>query len=155
MKQRLYLILLIAFFSCTQQEDKTAADTTATTKTVDTFSSKDITIDDMHIHGTDTVDVYSNERFKNVWVEKLSDTSYRINGKAQVFEAAFSWVVEDGHNELLSGHNMTDAGAPEFGNFSFEINVKKQRPNSTLHLILFESSPKDGSRQHELPIPLS
>lgn len=153
MKQYFYLTLLIALFSCTTQEDKTTDDTTA--KTIDTFSTKNPSIDEVHVHGTDTVDVYSNERFKNVYVEKLSDTSFRINGRAQVFEAAFSWVIEDGHNELQSGYGMTDAGAPEFGNFSFVVNIKKQRENSTLHLIIFEASAKDGSRQHELPVPLN
>ncbi len=49
---------------------------------------------------------------------------------------------------------MTDMGAPEWGNFSFTVDVEKKRPNSTLTLILFESSAKDGSRQFELPILL-
>jgi hypothetical protein len=49
---------------------------------------------------------------------------------------------------------MTDAGAPEWGNFNFVIEVAKQRSNSTLHLILYETSAKDGSRQHLLPIKL-
>jgi hypothetical protein len=49
---------------------------------------------------------------------------------------------------------MTDAGAPEWGNFEFTIDVTKKRGNSTLTLILFESSAKDGSRQYELPIAL-
>ena len=154
MKHWYFILCSTIIISCTQQEDKSAADTTVN-KPIDTFSTKDPTIDEVHVHGTDTVDVYSNERFKNVYVEKISDTSFRINGKAQVFEAAFSWVVEDGHNELESGHGMTDAGAPEFGNFSFVVNVKKQRQNSTLHLILFEASAKDGTRQYELPVPLN
>lgn len=154
MKRLLFIICSIIFFSCTQQEGKSAVDTTAN-KSIDTFSTKDPSIDEVHVHGTDTVDVFSNTRFKNVYVEKINDTSFRITGKAQVFEAAFSWVVEDGHNELIKGHGMTDAGAPEFGNFSFVVNAKKQRANSTLHLILFEASAKDGSRQHELPVPLN
>ena len=49
---------------------------------------------------------------------------------------------------------MTDAGAPEWGKFEFAISVHKKRKNSTLTLILFESSAMDGSRQHELPITL-
>jgi hypothetical protein len=106
---------------------------------------------------TDTVQLpkmYSNERFKDVTVENLADDKYRVMGKAQVFEAALSWVVEDGHNELKQGYEMTNAGAPEWGEFDFTFQVKKVRDNSTLTLILFESSAKDGSRQHELPIPL-
>lgn len=97
---------------------------------------------------------FSNERFQEVTVEQIGPHRFTIKGKAQVFEAAFSWVVEDGHNELKKGFEMTDAGAPAWGNFQFTIEVEKERSNSTLMLILFESSPKDGSRQYELPIRL-
>ncbi len=98
--------------------------------------------------------VYSNQRFKDVTVEQIGEHKFRIRGKGQIFEAAFSWVVEDGHNEIKEGHDMTDAGAPEWGNFNFVVDVKKQRPNSTLHLILYEASAKDGSRQYQLPVLL-
>jgi len=98
--------------------------------------------------------VYSNQRFKDVTVEKLDGDSFRVKGRAQVFEANLSWVVEDGHEELKKGFQMTSAGAPEWGEFVFTVDVQKKRPNSTLTLILFESSAKDGSRQFELPIPL-
>jgi hypothetical protein len=63
-------------------------------------------------------------------------------------------VLEDGHEELQQGFQMTDAGAPEWGKFKFTIEAKKKRANSTLTLILFEASPKDGSRQHELSMAL-
>lgn len=98
--------------------------------------------------------VFSNERFKDVTVERIEEHKFTIQGKAKVFEANFGWVVEDGHEELQKGHEMTDAGAPQWGHFKFTIDVKKKRENSTLHLILFEPSAKDGSRQHELLIPL-
>jgi hypothetical protein len=97
---------------------------------------------------------YSNERFKEVTVEKTGEHKFLIKGKGQIFEAAFSWVIEDGHDELKKGFSMTDAGAPAWGNFSFTVDAPKKRANSTLHLILFESSPKDGSRQYELPVLL-
>lgn len=97
---------------------------------------------------------YSNFRFRKVTVKKAGENRYTIKGQGQIFEAGFGWVVEDGHNELLKGYEMTDAGAPEWGNFSFTIEVKKQRPNSTLMLVLFETSANDGSRQYELPVLL-
>jgi hypothetical protein len=102
----------------------------------------------------DTIDVFSNERFRNVFVEKIGDSTFKVSGQAQVFEAAFSWTVEDDQGEIKKGHAMTNAGAPEWGNFEFETSIARKDSNSVLHLILFESSPKDGSRQHELPIPL-
>jgi len=98
--------------------------------------------------------MYSNERFKEVTVDKVGVHQFLIRGKGQIFEANFGWVVEDGHMELKKGNTITDAGAPEWGNFNFTVDVKKERENSTLMLILFESSPKDGSRQYELPVLL-
>lgn len=102
----------------------------------------------------DSSRVYANERFKDVRVKRLGGNNFQISGKAQIFEANFSWVIEDGHNELQQGHQTTDAGAPEWGNFNFTVDAAKQNEQSTLHLILFEASAEDGSRQHELPILL-
>ena len=99
--------------------------------------------------------LYSNARVREATVEKSGDNRYTIKGKGQIFEANFGWVVEDGHRELKQGFEMTDAGAPAWGNFSFTIEVQRERPNSTLTLVLFETSAKDGSRQHELAIPLN
>ena len=97
---------------------------------------------------------YANKRFKEVTVEKTGDHKFLIRGLGQIFEANFNWIVEDGHEELKKGFQMTDAGAPAWGKFEFTIEVAKKRANSTLTLILFESSAMDGSRQHELPIVL-
>ena len=97
---------------------------------------------------------YSNKHFRDVTVERIAKDSFLVRGQAQIFEANLSWIVEDGHEELKKGFQMTDAGAPAWGKFEFAINVHKKRENSTLTLILFESSAKDGSRQHELPITL-
>lgn len=95
-----------------------------------------------------------NGRFRNVSVRKAAEGEYTIAGEARVFEATYSYVVEDGHDELASGFGTTSAGAPEWGRFSFPLKVTKKRPNSTLHLVLFESSPKDGSRTHEYAVRL-
>ncbi len=97
---------------------------------------------------------HSNDRFRNVTVTTVAEKEFRVQGEAQVFEANISWVIEDGHNVLKEGHETTSAGAPEWGKFDFTVTAEKQRENSTLHLILFEGSPKDGSRTHELPILL-
>ncbi|RXT13514.1 stalk domain-containing protein [Ammoniphilus sp. CFH 90114] len=94
-----------------------------------------------------------NERFSKVHVIPY-EGKYWVLGLARVFEGVTGYVVEDGHNELVKGHETTSKGAPEWGFFTLNLNVKKIQPNSTLTLILFEESPKDGSRQFELPIVL-
>ena len=97
-------------------------------------------------------DTFSNQRFRSVRVNPLGNNRYRITGQAQIFEASFGWVIEDGHNELVDSFATADRGAPDWGNFDFTIQAPPPPPNGTLHLILFETSMKDGSRQHELPI---
>ncbi|WP_134703422.1 stalk domain-containing protein [Ammoniphilus sp. YIM 78166] len=90
-----------------------------------------------------------NDRFSHVHVLQY-EGQYWVMGKARVFEAVLGYVVEDGHYELAEGFANASQGAPGWGFFLFSLDVKKVNPNSTLMLILFESSPKDGSRQHQL-----
>ena len=149
-----FILPLLVLLSCNENdsESKSSAKDTA----VNTTEVKEPARDSPGaVENEDTVSkTYSNARFKEVTIERLGDTRFRVKGKGQIFEANFGWVIEDGHNELNKGFVMTDAGAPEWGNFDFTVEAKKDRPNSTLHLILFETSMKDGSRQHELPIRL-
>ncbi|MFD2371196.1 Gmad2 immunoglobulin-like domain-containing protein [Brevibacillus sp. GCM10020057] len=97
---------------------------------------------------------YANDIFQKVTVRKTGPDTFEVKGQARVFEAVVSYVVEDGHNELARGSIQASAGAPAWGDFSRTIQVKKAQQNSTLTLILFETSPKDGSRRMELIIPL-
>lgn len=90
----------------------------------------------------------------DVRVARHGEDRFRISGKAQIFEAQCGWVVEDGHRQLARGFESADAGAPEWGNVAFTVNIEKADPNATLHPVWFEASAKDGSRQNELPVLL-
>jgi len=144
------LLSLIISIACNNNEQKRTTIRTDTLKTIPetTQVTKEAKPDAL------LPNTYSNKRFKDVTVERIGKDKFLIRGQGQIFEANFSWIVEDGHEELKKGFQMTDAGAPEWGKFEFTIDVPKKRENSTLTLILFESSPKDGSRQYELPITL-
>ena len=146
MKQIIFLFCIL-ITSCNKKE-KTAEETQESVRTSDTVQLKKAP------SSLTSLKDYSNKRFRNVTVEKGNGNQYRIKGEGQIFEASFNWIIEDGHNELKKGYEMTDAGAPEWGKFDFTIDIVKNRENSTLTLILFESSAEDGSRQHELPIVL-
>lgn len=135
---------VILLFACQNESEETTPP--PSTDTVAAFD------DDEHI--PDTLDVFSGGRFRNVQVNKISDSTFEVKGEAQVFEAAFSWVVEDGQREIKQGHGTTDAGAPAWGKFTFEVTAAKQGPESLPQLTLYEASAKDGSRQNELPILL-
>ena len=144
----LLAILIVACNNTQQTSTTTIPDTTK-------INPDTIQVKEEPKPGDPLPEVYSNDRFRNVTVERTGNDDFLVRGEGQIFEASFSWIVEDGHEELKKGFQMTDAGAPEWGKFEFTINVQKKRDNSTLTLILFESSPKDGSRQHELPITLN
>ena len=148
------LIILVCFCACSGDEQKsnTSKDTAIKITQPPAITPK-IEADSTQAQEPANK-VYSNTRFKDVVVKKLGNNKYKITGKAQIFEANFGWVIEDGHDELQKGNTMTDAGAPEWGKFDFVVEAKKKRENSTLHLILFESSAKDGSRVYELPVLL-
>lgn len=144
------LLSLIIFVACNHNDHK------RTTTKVDTLETIPETLQVTKEAEPEALlpKTYANKRFKDVTVERIGQDTFLVRGQGQIFEANFNWIVEDGHEELMKGFQMTDAGAPEWGKFEFGIRVQKKRMNSTLTLILFESSPKDGSRQHELPITL-
>ena len=142
---------LILFLACNNQPEE--ADTTTKQDSAARID-KTIVADNLPADtlGRDSSGkTYSNQRFKEVRVLNTGPNQFQVQGKGQIFEASFNWIVEDGHEELEKGYATTDAGAPEWGNFKFNLEVEKKRPNSKLTLVLFESIAKDGSRQYELP----
>lgn len=99
--------------------------------------------------------VAENEAFRIYAPEEnaVVGTTFKVSGEARVFEAAFSYSFEDGHNVLAEGHVTADQGAPEWGKFEFEVTFKN--PTSPYGmLIIYESSAKDGSPIHQLEIPV-
>jgi hypothetical protein len=151
--KHIYFLLAITLAGCNSNERQNETNANRDTEKVDTEQTREIKTEKPPVP-LPAAKIYSNERFKEVTVEKIGEHTFLIQGKGQIFEASFSWIVEDGHQELKKGFEMTDAGAPEWGEFRFTIDVQKERANSTLILVLFESSPKDGSRQYELPVEL-
>lgn len=149
MEFRYIIILSVLFAACKSGDDKTTPDSTAT-KLIDSTHP----IFEPHIHGKDTVDLYSNEVFKNVHVQKTGETTYLVAGQARVFEGVYHYLVRDGNEVIIDGRGKTDAAAPAFGKFSFSVDVNKKTTIDGLYLVLFEVGAKDGSLQHELPIPL-
>jgi hypothetical protein len=145
-----FLLLLVILVACNNNDPE------GRTSQIDTTTTQADTLQVEREVKTDVPErrTYSNERFRDVTVERIGQDSFVIRGQGQIFEANFGWVVEDGHYQLKEGFQMTDAGAPEWGRFEFGIRVQKERKNSTVTLFLFETSAKDGSRQHVLPITL-
>lgn len=142
-----YIPILFAFliFSC-QTQTKEKEESQIVTESDTTLISTE--------HDQTELKMHSNEAFKNVSVQSLPDNKFQVKGQARVFEATINWSVEDGHYILADGFATADMGAPEWGNFEFEFSAKKAEANSTMVLILYEASAKDGSQMHTLPIKL-
>jgi hypothetical protein len=99
--------------------------------------------------------VFENDAFKIFEPAPNSEvgTTFKVRGRARVFEAAFSYKFEDGHNVLAEGNVKADAGAPEWGEFEFTV-TSQNATNPTGVLIIYEASAKDGSPTNQLMLPL-
>jgi len=80
-------------------------------------------------------------------------TTFSVRGEARVFEAAFSYSLEDGHNILAEGRVMAGQGAPEWGKFDFTVTFEAATSPSGI-LIIYELSAKDGSPVNVLQLPV-
>ncbi|MGV3527846.1 MAG: Gmad2 immunoglobulin-like domain-containing protein [Flavisolibacter sp.] len=155
--KKTFIAALVLLSACQPAEEK--QETTTTDSVVTTTNTAPP--DTVYVDTTTTItpdqpapatpQVYSNETFKDVKVEQQNG-QYVVSGKARVFEAVLSWVLEGANGELKKGHEMTDAGAPAFGNFTFRFDVPAG--SRGLKLTLYEASARDGSAQHQLVIPL-
>ena len=148
MKIRHILILLVfAIFSCNKNK-------TDETEIITNSISTDTMQVEKSIQQSKILKEYQNQRFRNVTVEKLENNNFRVKGQAQVYEATIKWTVEDGHYIIIDGFTTATIGAPGWGDFEFTFEAKKAEENSSLTLILFEESAKDGSQLHSLAISL-
>ena len=148
MKIRHILILLVfTVFSCNQNK-------TDETEIITNSISTDTIAVEKPVEKSEVLKEHQNERFRNVTVEKLENNNFRVKGQAQVYEATIKWTVEDGHYIIIDGFTTATIGAPGWGDFEFTFEAKKAEENSSLTLILFEESAKDGSQFHSLAISL-
>ncbi len=77
-----------------------------------------------------------------------------VRGLARVFEATVQYEFEDGHFIFDKGFTTATEGAPGWGEFEIIIELE-EKINGSCRVILFEESAKDGSRMHELQIPVT
>jgi len=84
--------------------------------------------------------------------EELAN-EFTVEGEARVFEAAFSWSLEDGHFVLAEGEALAEEGAPEWGKFTIDVKFD-HAVQTNMVLVLYVKSAKDGSAEHTLAIPL-
>ena len=76
-----------------------------------------------------------------------------VRGLARVFEATIQYEFEDGHFLFDKGFVTASDGAPGWGEFEIVLDLD-ELPTGTARVILYEESAKDGSRLHEIHIPV-
>lgn len=106
--------------------------------------------------GADKAWEYENDSFR-IYSAEADGHTIHIEGKARVFEATVSYVVVENEAEIGEGFTTATAGGPEWGEFHLEIDIAELEEGEIRHLtvILFEESAEDGSRTHELEIPIT
>jgi hypothetical protein len=78
----------------------------------------------------------------------------RVWGTANTFEATFDYELLDMAGKVLSHHFVTaTSGSGTRGTFDFTVPF--EAPNGLGKLVVFEESAADGSRIHEVEIPLT
>jgi hypothetical protein len=78
----------------------------------------------------------------------------RVTGTANTFEATFDYELLDPSGKVLATHFVTaTSGSGTRGTFDFTIPF--EAPNGLGKLVVFERSAADGSRIHQVEIPLS
>ncbi len=103
--------------------------------------------------------ILQNDAFK-IYEPEVDQIQNRliVRGLARVFEATIQYEFEDGHYLFEEGFVTAKEGAPSWGEFEVVIELEefKVANNTGIgRVILFEESAKDGSRLHEIHVPIN
>ena len=100
--------------------------------------------------------VLENEAFKIYEPSVDGNNNLVVRGLARVFEATIQYEFEDGHYLFDKGFVTASEGAPGWGEFEIVLDLEGvSNYYGTGTVILYEESAKDGSRLHEIHIPVS
>ncbi len=79
----------------------------------------------------------------------------RVSGTSNTFEATIEWLVTDWDGRIVKeGFTTATAGTGTWGTFAFEVDLAGLAPGR-ITLVVFESSPKDGSQTNVYEVPLT
>ncbi len=78
----------------------------------------------------------------------------RVYGTANTFEATFEYELQDPAGKVLS-HDVVTATSGSGTRGTYDVTVPFEAPNGLGKLVVFERSAADGSKIHQVEIPLS
>lgn len=100
-------------------------------------------------------DSIKNNLFRHVKASEKNGV-YDVTGEIRSNKKEFYYIVEDGHNELITEKRQKVKASPsKWSKFSFEVTLKKESmpKNGTVILYLFEKN-SQGKQLHIFPIVL-
>lgn len=147
------LALFIFFYSC-----NSASDNSTQQKPDSENPETENSIPAIKVSDNSTVSykdsTYANKAFRNVVVTETGNGYFEINGEARVFEGTFYYFLRQEKKESDDEFVTASLGTPDWGKFNFSVNTSIFKNDIPLYLVMFQSSPKDGSRIDELTIRL-
>lgn len=147
------LILTVILAGCNSGNERDTS--TIVANNPDSVAPADHTSVDQPADTTSTVAApQSNDRFRDVTLVRLSNDSANLRGRARIFEANLSYAVYEQGKLMYENFHTTSAGAPEWGEFDFNIKVPAPSTDTGTYVMVYESSAKDGSRVGILKFPL-
>ena len=82
------------------------------------------------------------------------EPGFEATGTANTFEATFNYELKDAAGKVLKKNFVTaTSGSGTRGTFKFTVPYEVSKPQKGT-LVVFENSAADGSRTHEVEIPL-
>lgn len=80
---------------------------------------------------------------------------FSVSGTSNTFEAGIEWLVTDWDGRIVKeGFTTATSGTGTWGTFDFDVDLGGQAPGR-ITLVVFESSPRDGSPVNVYEVPLT
>jgi len=73
-----------------------------------------------------------------------------VTGQACVFEAQFSWELQQGSTVVKSGNTTASIACPDYGTYTIALG---SLPSGSYTIRLYDLSMKDGSVMYETRVP--
>jgi hypothetical protein len=73
-----------------------------------------------------------------------------VTGQACVFEAQFSWELQQGSTVVKSGNTTASIACPDYGTYTITLG---SLPSGSYTIRLYDLSMKDGSVLYETRVP--
>ncbi|MGM0877436.1 MAG: Gmad2 immunoglobulin-like domain-containing protein [Bacillota bacterium] len=161
LKKMFFLLLsVLMLVACTQEQEPqkpSQEEQTQIEKETDKDALSEEKFEEEEVRSNNEKNVaVENEAFRIFEPLPTSEvsTGFSVIGEARVFEGTVQYELQDIQGNVISeGFTTATDSGPEWGDFEISVkyDIDKQTEGT---LFIFEESAEDGSRLHEIQIPL-